>query len=46
MKNNKKTTLKSVISDLNRWYGNSWWFSGLVMLGVFAFAIILPGLVG
>lgn len=46
MKNNKKTTLKSVISDLNRWYGNQWWKSGLIMTGIFLISVILPGILG
>ena len=46
MKNNKKTTLKSVISDMNRWYGPNWYLSGLAMLGVFAGSVIIPGIFG
>ena len=45
-KNTKKTTLTSVITDLNRWYGNSWKISGLVMLGIFILSVILPGILG
>lgn len=49
MKNNKnhsKTTITSLINGLNRWYGNSWWISGLVMLGIFLAAVVLPGILG
>ena len=46
MKNNKNTTFKSVITSLNRWYGNTWWKSGLVMLGIFIISVILPGILG
>ena len=45
-KNTKKTTFKSVISDLNRWYGSSWWKSGLIMTGIFLISVILPGILG
>lgn len=45
-KNTKKTTISSLISDLNRWYGNSWKISGLIMTGIFLIAAILPGILG
>lgn len=41
-----KTTVRSLISDLNRWYGNQWKFSGLVMLGIVLVSVILPGILG
>lgn len=44
--NHSKTTITTVITDLNRWYGNSWWKSGLVMTGIFSLAVILPGILG
>ena len=49
MKTNKKsnkTTISSFISDMNRWYGPNWYLSGLAMLGVFAGAVIIPGIFG
>ena len=49
MKTNKKsnkTTITSLISDMNRWYGPNWWISGPVMLGVFAGSVIIPGILG
>lgn len=45
-KNTKKTTIAGLITDLNRWYGNQWKISGLVMLGVFLTAVIIPGILG
>lgn len=42
----KKTTFASLVTDLNRWYGNSWEISGLVMLGIFILSVILPGILG
>ena len=42
----KKTTIPTLIADLNRWYGNSWWISGLVMLGIFTLSVIIPGILG
>lgn len=46
MKHTNKTTLKSLIQNMNRWYGSSWKTSGLVMLGVFVVAVVVPGIVG
>lgn len=49
MKTNKKsnkTTITSLISDMNRWYGPNWYLSGLAMLGVFAGSVIIPGIFG
>ena len=46
MKKTKKTTFANLIISLNRWYGNTWWKSGLVMLGVFAGSVIIPGIFG
>lgn len=46
MKNTKKTTFKSLITDLNRWYGSGWWKSGLFMAGIFALSVIIPGILG
>lgn len=45
-KNTKKTTITSLISDLNRWYGNQWKISGLIMAGIFLISVILPGILG
>ena len=45
-KNTNKATVSTLITDLNRWYGPHWWLSGLVMLGIFAAAVILPGILG
>lgn len=45
-KNTKKTTIPSLINDLNRWYGPSWKISGLIMAGIFALAVIIPGILG
>lgn len=45
-KNAKKTTITSLISDLNRWYGNQWKISGLIMAGIFLISVILPGILG
>lgn len=42
----KKTTITSLISDLNRWYGDKWWKSGLIMAGIFLASVIIPGLLG
>lgn len=41
-----KTTFKSIISDLNRWYGPNWKISGLIMAGIFALSVIIPGILG
>ena len=46
MKNTNKTTLKSLFNDLNRWYGDSWWKSGLIMTGIFILVVIIPGILG
>ena len=46
MKKTNKTTLKSIFSDLNRWYGDSWWQGGLVLFAVFAISVVLPGILG
>ena len=45
-KNTNKTTITSLISDMNRWYGPNWYLSGLAMLGVFAGSVIIPGIFG
>lgn len=45
-KNRSKTTITSLISDLNRWYGSNWWKSGLIMAGIFTIAVIIPGILG
>ena len=45
-KSTQKTTIHSLISDLNRWYGSGWWKSGLVMLGVALVSVIIPGILG
>ena len=45
-KNAKKTTITSLISDLNRWYGPNWKISGLIMAGIFALSVIIPGILG
>lgn len=45
-KSTKKTTIHSLINDLNRWYGNSWKISGLVMLGIFTLSVVIPGILG
>lgn len=45
-KNTKKTTITSLISDLNRWYGNQWKISGLIMAGIFTLAVAIPGILG
>lgn len=42
----KKTTITSLISDLNRWYGPNWKLSGLIMTGIFLVSVILPGILG
>lgn len=41
-----KTTITTLIADLNRWYGNSWWISGLIMTGIFTLSVVLPGILG
>ena len=49
MKTNKKsnkTTITSLISDMNRWYGPNWYLSGVAMFGIFAGAVIIPGILG
>ena len=43
-KNRSKTTITSLVADLNRWYGSSWWKSGLVMTAIFTLAVVIPGL--
>lgn len=45
-KNTKKTTISSIITDLDRWYGPSWKISGLIMTGIFLVAVVLPGILG
>lgn len=45
-KNTNKTTISTLITSLNRWYGSSWWVSGLIMAGVFTFSVIIPGILG
>ena len=46
MKNTKKTTIVSLISDLNRWYGPHWWQGGLVLFVIFFISVIIPGIFG
>lgn len=46
MKHTNKTTFKSLVRDMNRWYGNTWWKSGLVMTAIFTLAVVIPGLLG
>lgn len=42
----KKTTITSLITSLNRWYGPHWWLSGLTMVTIFSLAVIIPGILG
>ena len=44
--NRSKTTIRSLVTDLDRWYGPSWKISGLVMAGIFILYVILPGILG
>ena len=45
-KNTNKTTISSLITSLNRWYGPSWKISGLIMAGIFLASVIIPGIFG
>lgn len=45
-KNRSKTTVSTLINDLNRWYGSSWWLGGLTIAIIFSLAVILPGILG
>ena len=41
-----KTTITSLITDLDHWYGPSWKISGLIMAGIFLVSVIIPGILG
>ena len=45
-KNAKKTTVSTLITSLNRWYGDSWWKGGLTILTIFLISVIIPGILG